>query len=305
MNLIYIFFHFGCQVNVFQTNLPGGGSFRVKFLKKVTMHSTPFKDQLLQLKEKIKPLQQQIIDHKVYSAITTLDDLTVFMQYHIYAVWDFMSLLKALQNNLTCTSIPWFPVGNATTRYLINEIVVGEESDEDAIGTRKSHFEMYLEAMKKCQANTLEFEQFLAVLRATENKAEAYRAAGTPQAARDFVDFTFATIASQKNHVLAAVFTFGREDLIPAMFLSMVNDIYQDFPDNVSLFKYYLERHIEVDGGHHSQLALEMTSTLCGSNPVYWEEAERATIQCLKRRIDLWDGVYESINQTSLGYAKR
>ena len=65
------------------------------------------------IQEKIEPLRQQIINHKVYSVINDLDDLKVFMQYHVYAVWDFMSLLKSLQSNLTCTSVPWFPVGSA------------------------------------------------------------------------------------------------------------------------------------------------------------------------------------------------
>jgi hypothetical protein len=78
------------------------------------------------IQEKIEPLRQQIINHKVYSVINDLDDLKVFMQYHVYAVWDFMSLLKSLQSNLTCTTVPWFPVGSAETRYLINEIVAGE-----------------------------------------------------------------------------------------------------------------------------------------------------------------------------------
>src|ERR1700756_1207724 len=107
-----------------------------------------------QIKKNIEPLRQQIINHKVYGAIKDLDDLKIFMQHHVYAVWDFMSLLKALQNNLTCTTIPWFPVGDAETRHLINEIVVGEEADVDNDGNRKSHFELYLSAMQQCKANT-------------------------------------------------------------------------------------------------------------------------------------------------------
>ncbi|MFM8348522.1 MAG: DUF3050 domain-containing protein, partial [Bacteroidota bacterium] len=168
-----------------------------------------------QLKKSIEPLRQQIINHKVYSAITTLDDLKVFMEYHVYAVWDFMSLLKALQNNLTCTSIPWFPKGSADTRFLINEIVVGEESDIDSFGNRKSHFELYLDAMRQCGADTAQIEQFIEVLKKTGDLNAAFTIAETPAAAREFVEFTFNIINSKKDYLQSAIFTFGREDLIP------------------------------------------------------------------------------------------
>src|SRR5882672_11182050 len=135
-----------------------------------------------------EPLRQQIINHKVYSAIHDIDDLKVFMQYHIYAVWDFMSLLKALQNNLTCTTIPWFPKGSADTRHLINEIVLGEESDVDNSGNRKSHFELYLDAMHQCGADTSQIEKFIAVLKNTEDRNLAFTSSGTPKQVRDFVD---------------------------------------------------------------------------------------------------------------------
>jgi hypothetical protein len=255
---------------------------------------------LEKIKKRTEPLRQQIINHKVYSAIRNTDDLKIFMQYHVFAVWDFMSLLKALQNNLTCTTVPWFPKGTAETRQLINEIVLGEESDLDSSGNRKSHFELYLEAMHQCGANTSQIEEFIAILKTTGDFNSAFIASGTPKEARDFVEFTFKTIASNKDHLQAAIFTFGREDLIPGMFLSIVNDIHKSFPGSVSIFKYYLERHIEVDGGHHSHLALEMTSKLCGSNEQFWEEAEQATIESLQKRIDLWDGVYKQlINRTA------
>lgn len=251
-----------------------------------------------QIQKDIEPLRQEIINHKVYSVITNLDELKVFMQYHVFAVWDFMSLLKTLQNNLTCTSVPWFPKGNAETRYLINEIVTGEEADVDLKGIRKSHFELYLEAMKQCGANTQQMEQFITSLKKEGNFDLAFSESGITKAVADFVGFTFNKISENKDHVLSAVFTFGREDLIPGMFHSIIADIYKNFPDEISIFKYYLERHIEVDGDHHSHLALQMTSQLCGENAQFWEEAKQATIQSLQQRINLWDGIYEQIAAT-------
>lgn len=249
-------------------------------------------DQVEQIKQSIESLRQEIIHHKVYDLIKTAEDLKVFMQFHVYAVWDFMSLLKALQSNLTCTTSPWFPVGDADTRFLINEIVVGEEADVDMNGIRKSHFELYLSAMEQCGAPTNEIKTFVDTLQKTHNFQEAFTSAKTPQEAQEFVNFTFETINSNKSYLQAAVFTFGREDLIPNMFYTLVNDIHKNFPESVSEFKYYLERHIEVDGDHHSQLALQMTQNLCGNDPEIWNEVEAVTILALKNRINLWNGVY-------------
>ena len=251
--------------------------------------------QIAHLKKVIEPLRQEIINHKVYSMINDIEDLKIFMQYHVFAVWDFMSLLKTLQNNLTCTSVPWFPVQSADTRFLINEIVVGEESDIDLYGKRKSHFELYLDGMEQCGAHTLQMLVFIDELKLHGNIKEAFRVSKTPVQAREFVDFTFDIISSKKSYLQAAVFTFGREDLIPDMFLSVINTMYKNFPDEISIFKYYIERHIEVDGGHHSHLALQMTSNLCGTNEQIWLEVEEAVVQSLKRRIGLWDGIYDQI----------
>ena len=250
------------------------------------------------IKESINPLTDNIVHHKLYSAIEDIQDMRIFMQYHVYAVWDFMSLLKSLQKNLTCVNVPWFPVGDADTRYLINEIVTGEESDVDLNGIRKSHFEMYLDAMDQCGADTSGIKVFIASLQTGSNLKDAFRIAKTPAAAQDFVNFTFEIINSTKTHLQSAIFTYGREDLIPGMFVSILNDIDRNFPDSISIFKYYIERHIEVDGDHHSNLAIQMTDNLCGEDENKWDEALVSIKEALGKRINLWDGVFNEIVST-------
>jgi hypothetical protein len=251
--------------------------------------------ELEKIQESLGPLKDKIVRHQVYKVISSVEDLKIFMRYHVYAVWDFMSLLKALQINLTCTTLPWFPVGSGSTRALINEIVAGEESDIDATGTKKSHFEMYLDAMEQCGADTDEIRNFIAALQSGQTLEQAYLLAGTPQEAREFVNFTFSIINSGKSYNQAAAFTFGREDLIPNMFHAIVTDLNEKFPDQISLFKYYLDRHIEVDGDHHSHLALDMTAELCNQNSGHWQQAEICSKESLNQRIKLWDGVYKEI----------
>ena len=119
------------------------------------------------LKEEISPLREKLINHAIYSNINSINKLQVFMENHVFAVWDFMSLLKTLQANLTCTTIPWLPVGSASTRYLINEIVIGEESDIDENDIRMSHFEMYMEAMKQAGASIYGIENFISLINFT------------------------------------------------------------------------------------------------------------------------------------------
>lgn len=248
-----------------------------------------------QLQHATAPLREQLIHHPAYASITDLEGVRVFMEHHIYAVWDFMSLLKALQNQLTCTTIPWMPNGSPEVRYLINEIVTGEESDVDQDGNRKSHFELYLEAMEQCGASTEGIASLLRTIQQGTAVSEAIVQTEMPASTRAFLQFTFEVIATGKPHVIAAVFTFGREDLIPNMFRTIVDDINRNFPDQVTIFKYYLDRHIEVDGDHHSHLALQMVEELCGEDDTKWKEAQIYVERALKSRNELWNGVSESI----------
>ena len=251
------------------------------------MMQTPIED----LKLSIQPTRAALISHAVYSQIKDFEGIKDFAKYHVFAVWDFMSLLKSLQIGLTCVSLPWIPVGSANTRFLINEIVCGEESDVDKQGNRTSHFELYLSAMRQMGADTSKIDQLLALLQTGKPINECIEALDIPSEVKQFLQFTFEIAMHAPLHVKAAVFTFGREDLIPDMFTQILNKIYAEHPDKVSIFKYYIERHIEVDGGHHSELAIQMVKELCGDSKTKWEEARKAASDSLKIRALLWDAV--------------
>lgn len=242
-----------------------------------------------ELKEKIDPIRQEIVQHPLYESLSSLSDLRRFAEVHVFAVWDFMSLLKSLQRNLTCIDNPWVPVGSANNRYLINEIVTGEESDIDPLGNRISHFELYLRAMNELGADSEPIRALIGQCQSGIPITVALNKTDLPDGVRDFCSFTFSLIQDAPVHVQAAVFTFGREDLIPDMFHELVTRLSESYPEETNTFRYYLERHIEVDGDHHSQLALEMVQELCGNDPKKWAEATIACEQALRLRKGLWD----------------
>lgn len=255
-------------------------------------------DYLSQLQANIEPHRQALLNHPVYSKLNELSAIRKFMEAHVFAVWDFMSLVKSLQRQLTCTRAPWMPVGTASTRFLINEIVVGEESDVDPEGGYISHFELYLRAMKQAGANCGAITTLTQQLTAGLSWSEALSHPALPIGPAAFTRHTLEVATQAPVGVLAAVFTFGREDLIPGMFMAMIAQLSAEEQEQLSTFKYYLERHIEVDGDHHSHLALAMTKELLGEDKAAWQLATEAVVASLQSRKALWDGVLQELEAT-------
>jgi hypothetical protein len=247
---------------------------------------------LQELAERLRPLYEQLAQHRLYRSFAGIEDLRVFLEAHVFAVWDFMSLLKVLQRGLTCVDVPWVPSAFPVSRRLINEIVLGEESDVYA-GMPASHFEIYLLAMKACGASTAAIDALVAGVRRSEDLDGLLNAA--PTEAREFVRSTFGFVDSGKLHVVAAAFTFGREDLIPDMFRSFIRDQNDAMEGRLEMLRWYMERHIEVDGDEHGPMALRMIAELCGDDAVKWGEASVAAEEALRARIALWDGVVAGI----------
>jgi hypothetical protein len=248
------------------------------------------------INERIQSQKEILWQHPLYEKVKTMDDLHKFLENHVYAVWDFMSLLKALQSKLTCTTTPWIASANPETRYLINEIVLAEESDLTLDGKRLSHFEMYVEAMHSCGAQTTTLETFLQNVQETKNVFIAIKQSNLHPNVKSFLDFTFRIIEEGKTHKIAAAFTFGREDLIPSMFTEILKNFQQHFPDtDLSKLIYYFERHIELDADEHGPMAMQMITELCKDDAQKWAAVEEVSIQALEKRIGLWDAIEEAI----------
>ena len=238
----------------------------------------------------ISRLRAELVTHPLYSSLHSLESVRTFMKYHVFAVWDFMSLLKALQRAVTCVDLPWMPTGDPNVRRFVNEIVLGEESDEDGRKGFLSHFELYYEAMKECGADTEPINTFLRAVREGADVPTALRRAAVPEFVAQFVGNTMETAFSKQGHRIAAAFFYGREDVIPDMFRAMVGDLRKDFPQLHHLI-YYLDRHIEVDGDDHGPRARQIVTLLCKSNRVWHQQAVETALSSLRARFALWDGV--------------
>lgn len=252
------------------------------------------------LEAAIAPLRTQLREHPLYQSLNNLEDVKIFMEQHVYAVWDFMSLLKSLQQQLSCVQVPWTPPEHPTLSRFINEIVLGEESDIDVNGRAISHYQMYIDAMEEVGANTKHVQEFLGKLAAGNRIETLISEAPIDAATKNFLAFTFRTIASAAPHKVAAAFTFGREDLIPDMFIEIVGKAAKKNETSYPRFMYYLNRHIEIDGDEHGPLSLKMVSELCGTDAQKWKEAQEIAIQALEVRIDLWNAIQKRIANSVL-----
>ena len=236
----------------------------------------------------IKPLQEKLKHHSLYTSLTTMPSIFYFMSHHVYCVWDFMNLLKTLQRELTCVEVPWKPVLNPTTARLINEIALEEESDV-IDGKQTSHFMYYVSAIRALNPENEYVDMFLRDLHDSTSYKELIEKPYIPSSVQTFLTFTYHSIQSSLLHT-AATFTFGREALVPDLFLPIVSNPSVKAHPTLTAFVAYLERHIELDGDHHSELAYDMMKQLCKTKQDWLLVTEQAKAT-LKARLALWDAI--------------
>jgi hypothetical protein len=244
--------------------------------------------------ENIKLKEIELYSHPLLSTnmIQTKADLCVFMEHHVYAVWDFMSLAKALQNRICPSTDLWLPTEHIRdeSARLINEIILGEESDVDLGNGSICHFDLYLQAMAEVGADTDAIQQFLHSVKKKGIDWSLENCEFVPESARKFMRSTFDFIATDKKHIIGAAFTWGRESVIPNMFKGILQQLNIN-AYTAKKFHYYLERHIEIDGDDHGPAALKLVENLCGNDPLAYVEVERAAIDAINARIEFWNAL--------------
>lgn len=241
--------------------------------------------------------QHALNQHPVYAALTDLGDLRIFMTHHVFSVWDFMSLIKSLQQVVAPSRVPWTPSGDPAARYFINQLCLEEESDQlpNEAGEPRyaSHFESYCVAMDEVGADSSIPNRFVEIVR-QRGLEQALAAPFVPEPSRRFTRTTFDLIDSGRPHAIAAALALGREKIIPGMFRGFLAEMAVTV-EQAPAFHYYLNRHIHLDEDFHAPLSLRLVDSLCDGDPEKIHEAERAAQLALNARLDFWDGVLEAL----------
>ena len=245
-------------------------------------------------------LRTALLDHPIYTHVVSIADLRRFMEDHVFAVWDFMSLLKRLQKDMTCIRVPWFPAEDAKAARLINDIVIGEETDVGPDGSYVSHLALYLSAMRDIGASTRQFERFRTLVLVGVPVEIALAQIGAPPHVQAFVAHTMTLANSGSTEEVLAAFFYGREDIIPEMFRRLLDTLYGTRHNDERLhhFIYYTDRHIELDGDSHGPKGRELLEDLVMNSPHARERALRAACRSIKARVELWNGTLNKLRNS-------
>ena len=253
-------------------------------------------EHLARLRAAHDPFHQRLEHHAVFGRLVDESSLRAFTELHVYAVWDFMSLIKSLQGSLTGNLVPWVPSRDYEATRLVNAIVLAEECDrrQEGVGYA-SHFQLYREAMVRIGAKTAAVDQFVRELQAGTRWQRALQNAEIPVAAERFIRHTLRTAEMAEPHQVAAAFLFGREAVLSTRFRPDLERLQRDRNIDTSGLLFYLERHMEVNRHQHASASERLVAVLCGEDDARWRQAEKTAKDCLEERLMLWDAVVKEI----------
>ncbi|WP_191964869.1 DUF3050 domain-containing protein [Synechococcus sp. RSCCF101] len=244
-------------------------------------------------------------NHPLAEEIRDRASLRLFMEHHVFAVWDFLALLKALQASLADAHHSGDPAVDGSGLAAINRIVAEEEADEapdnPSGASRVSHLEIYLQAMNEVGADTGPIQRLMERLEAAEvgslTSEDALRRLERlpiPQPSLRFLTNTFAMIHTGRASVMAAAFAHGRELLVPQLFQAILDRSLIPAQQAPGLH-WYFRRHIAVDGDTHGPQSLALVQSLRRGSANEASLSEAAEQQALGARLALWNGIHQAL----------
>lgn len=241
--------------------------------------------------------REELAAHALFNQLETLEDLRRFTESHVFAVWDYMCVLKRLQQLLTCVTVPWAPSLSPRAARVINQAVLHQESGIDPGGAPASHFETYHRSMREIGADTTHID---AVITSIE-QGSGFRAELAPEPARSFASNTFRLIERGKVHELAAALCFGREESVPDGLRTLLEVLDEPLPGSYPAPDCYRDGLLGANEGEHTPLALSLLHELCGEDAEKWRDAAVAVDGAVAARLSLWDGIHAKIRRTRSG----
>jgi radical SAM protein with 4Fe4S-binding SPASM domain len=227
----------------------------------------------------LQQAREAVVSHGVYAAASSPAVLRAFMESHVFAVWDFLALLRRLRGEI---SQP------ASSGYL-EEVLRAEESDLWEDGRSASHLDRYLEAMEEVGADTALFRAFQSRLAAGDAPDVALEAVGAPWPVRHFVSDTLSWASNGDLAEVAAVYLYSREDVLPEIYQRLLTVC--EGQGEASRLVEYLERHLARYGEDTASQAKHIMDQITGQDPKVWDRAALAAERALLARKALWDGI--------------
>jgi hypothetical protein len=126
-----------------------------------------------------------------------------------------MSLLKRLQQDMTCIAVLWFPADNAKAARLINDIVIGEETDVGPAAPMSAISIFTSAQWRTSPPAPLQFDRFRALVLVGVPVEIALARIGAPPHVQAFVAHTMRLANSGSTEEVLAAFFYRREDIIP------------------------------------------------------------------------------------------
>jgi hypothetical protein len=251
----------------------------------------------------ITPLLKVLATHKVFCSINSIAHARVYLQHQVFAVWDFMCLLKSLYRKLSTKDI-WYPPTSSISVHLIGSIMLEEESDINEQGDRESHFETFVRAMEELDTDTSQIRGFIAWIKEEQSIEIAFEQIDVNPSIKKFV-LSNAEVLNLESHEVLSAFVFGRELITSIMFTNLMKALqhhmnYMDQSHLCTLISY-LNRHISLDADEHFPKALKALIELIGDDLAKLDQTIDVAKKVLGIRIDFLDGIHKdilSINKT-------